>query len=183
MAGQSRSQSKRQKTLSIQMARYVAMMPLGVPVSIHDVSRAAGKILPSDAVRKAFAKCVLNGHLEYIDGKLVRRLGAYGIADIDLPYAGKILPMPATLTNHQRALFTTLKVDTLVVLGRAFLGAFVIDCADGARLRPGHQSVQTVRSLWRQDALTLICSDDFATYLSVTLDGTSIKRSTDILSA
>lgn len=183
MAGRSRSQSKPQKTLSLALARYVVLMPMGTPVGLYDIARAAGRIKPGNRTQRAFSSGILNGQLEYIDGKVIRRFGTYGIADINLPYDGKILPAPAGLSGPQRALLASLKVDSLIVLGRAFHGAFIVECADGARLRPGHQSAQTVRSLWRRDALTLICSDEFASYLSVTLDGTSIKRSTDILSA
>jgi len=182
MAEQSRSRSKPKKTLSFALARYLLMMPINVPLNIYDVARSVGRIQPGNRVQRAFATGVLNGFMEYVDGKVIRRFGTYSIADVDLPYNGRILPMPSGLSGGQRALFSTLKVDSLVVLGRVFKGALIVDCADGARLRPGQQHTLTVRSLWRRDALTLICSDEFASYLSVTLDGTSIKRSTDILS-
>lgn len=179
MAGRSHSQSEK---LTKKCAAYLALLPIGQPVSLHDAARRLGRMYTTGLLNT----CTEPRNAPYVDvdGRdIIRTVGTFDLLDVEIPYRGTPVPFractsatPAKGEQRAMALYSSLKVDSLVVWGRAFQGVLVVERADGAVLRPDRPWVSTVRTLWRRQLLTAICSDDFAHYLSVTLmKGSSIS--------
>lgn len=153
-------------------------MPPGAFVAKHDIARRLGYYrtvsLGAAMRRLADRSCVI------ISGEYIaRKIGVYDVAKLPVPYRGQKVPFKDSIQSKgARILWSALKPTSIVVLGKAFDGALLVERDDGATISDVRVTPKTVEILHQHGLLDRVVTDDFADYMGVsTICGTTVMWS------